>query len=379
MRYFPAFLLLFLVLGPWSIVYGPSSAFAVSGPQKTMKQAEAKEQDGDYEGAQALYESILKHHPDYAPAISGLAQVKYWQGDYQGAIDTYAKILKIDSGDIGALIGTGKAYLALGKQRKAQEFFNRAEKLEPEDEEIEAIKPQLEKKTRLELNVGYLTQKMNYASQAQGEYQEVRIVKEKTFSAGVNTLFIEKFDREAFNTRLFGSWNPFEETRISGGLNFAPKTDLYAEIGGQFGLAQDLWKLTAEVNYDFEGYAQATTNTIRPGLFYQPFEFLKLGGGYEYQNLRFANVRRNLNGGFFEARVLPMQNLAIYATYAYIQRGFEAGRRPSPYINYTANVGGGGLIYDFLGGYRLRFDMTYEKRNINEYQATYNLSAGYLF
>ena len=371
MRYFFAFLLLLLL--------SAQPAFAVSGPEKTMKQAEAKEQEGDYEGAQTLYESILAHHPDYAPALLGLSQTKYWQGNYQGAVDTYAKILKIEPDNVPALIGTGKAYLALGKQRKAQEYFNRAEKLEPEEEEVEAIKPQLEKKTQLEVNIGYLTQKMNYASQAQGEYQEVRIMREKTYSAGLNTIFMKKFDREAFNTRLFGSFNPFENTRLSGGLNFAPKTNLYAEIGGQFGLAQDFWKFTAEVDYDFEGYEQATTNTLRPALFYQPFEFLKLGGGYEYQNLRFANVRRNFNGGFFEARVTPMQTLSVYATYAYIQRGFEAGRRPSPYINYTANVGGGGFIFDFLGGYRVRFDLVYEKRDIGEYQTTYNLSAGYLF
>lgn len=373
------FILFFvLVLGPWSLVLGPVHA-SQAGPEKIVKQAEAKEQDGDYEGAQALYESVLKHHPDYEPALSGLGHVKYWQGDYQGSIDTFAKILKIDPDHVGALIGTGKNYLALGKQRKAQEFFNRAERLEPSDEEVEAIKPQLQKKTQLELNAGYITQKMNYASQAQGEYQELRVAKEKTYSLGLNTLFMKKFNQDAFNTHVFGSVNPFEETRISGGLNFAPKTNLYAELGGQVGLAQDFLKLTAEVNYDFQGYEQATTNTIRPGLFYQPFEFLRLGGGYEYQNLRFANVRRNFNGGFFEARVTPISNLAIYGTYAYIQRGFEAGRRPTPYVNYTANVGGGGLIYELLGGYRLRFDMIYEKRNINEYQATFDLSAGYLF
>ena len=53
------------------------------------------------------------------------------------------KILKMEPDNVPALIGTGKAYLALGKQRKAQEYFNRAEKLEPEEEEVEAIKPQL--------------------------------------------------------------------------------------------------------------------------------------------------------------------------------------------------------------------------------------------
>ena len=130
-----------------------NSAFAASpsNPDKIITQAQTKEEAGDYEGAQALYESVLKYHPDYVPALMGLAQVHYWQGHYQLSIDTYAKILEHEPDHVKALVGTGKAYLAMGKQKKGQEFFNRAEKIEPSNEEAESLKPQISKKTKLPL------------------------------------------------------------------------------------------------------------------------------------------------------------------------------------------------------------------------------------
>ncbi len=356
-----------------------SASAAETGPEKVVKQAHAKELEGDYERAQSLYESIIKNYPDYEPALVGLGQVKYWQGNYQGAIDTYAKILKIDPDHVGALVGTGKAYLALGKQRKAQEYFNRAEKLEPNEEEVAAVRPQLEHKTKMEINAGYLTQDMNYASEAQGEYQEIRVTKEKGYGLGLTAVYLNKFSQTGLDTRVYGNYYFFEGTRLDLGLDFSPKTNLFPEVGADFGLAQTVWKITGEVHYNYQNYAQATTQTVRPALFFEPFAFLKIGGGYEYQNLRFGNVRRNLNGGFGEVRVTPVEWFSVYGFYSHIQRGFEAGRRPSPYINYTANVGGGGVVFDLMGGYRLRFDGSYEKRNINEYQATINISAGYLF
>ncbi|MDO8527588.1 MAG: tetratricopeptide repeat protein [Deltaproteobacteria bacterium] len=353
------------------------SAFAATpSPEKQTTQANQKAAEGDYEGALSLFENILQKNPDYEPALMGKADVLYWQGNYQGSIDAYAKILELDPDHIGALIGTGKAWLAMGKNKKSQEYFNRAQRIEPKNEEAKSFHEQ-EGKTRLTINGGYITEPMSYATTAQGEFQEVQIEKEKSYGALLNTTYLNKFNQTGLDTRLSGNYYFLENTRVDAGLSFAPETALFPKQSYTVGLKQTLWSLTPQVQYTFQNFREANLNAVRSALYFAPFSFLKVGGGYEFQNLKFGGTSQNFNNGFGDVQISVLDLLQVRGSYAKVHRGFEAGRTPSPYVNYKANVFGGGFSFNLIPGYSIGFDSLYEKRNNNETFSNYKVWVGY--
>ncbi len=347
--------------------------------ERIMSQAQEKEEAGDYEGAQSLYEGVLHHDPENLGALSGLAQVQYWQGNYEEAVKTYEKVLELDSKNVPALVGTGKAYLAMGKQKKARDFFDKAEKIEPGNEESEAVQPQLERKSRIVIEGGYITENPSYSSQTQGEFQQIRIEREKTYGLGLYSAYIQRFGRDGFDTRLFGHYYLKEKTRFDLSLGFAPEVDILPRQNYEVGIAHTIWKVTPEFHYRFQDFTRANTHTLRPALFFEPMEFLRIGGGYEFQNLMVGTTSRNFHGGFAELKVVPTEFLSIYGFYSYAQRGFEAGRIGNPFVNYKAHIGGGGVQFEFLGAYSVGFEAEGENRNNRETSSSYRLSLGYVF
>lgn len=357
-------------------------AFAASkksGPEKVVNQAQAKEKEGDYQGAQALYESVLKHNPDHAPALLGLAQVQYWRGEYEKAILTYEKLLGYSPDHVEALIGTGKAYLALGKGKKAQEYFDWAKKKEPKNEEIQTVEPTLGGQTWIRVLGGYLGETFSYDTDAHGEYQEISITKEKKFGAGFYNSYQDRFGKTAFDNKLSGHYYFLENSRADLALSFSPNSVIVPKQSYSAGLAQTIWKITPEVHYLFQDFAQANTHALELALYYEPTEYLRVGGGYEFQSLKFGAASQNFHAGFAKLKFAPTQWLTLFGSYANRGSGFEAGRNPTPFVNYRAHVGGGGISLEFLTTYTVSFEALLESRNNNESKATYTLAAGYVF
>ncbi|OGQ47776.1 MAG: hypothetical protein A3H42_01755 [Deltaproteobacteria bacterium RIFCSPLOWO2_02_FULL_46_8] len=356
-----------------------ASPLLAKGKNSLFQEAEDKIQEGNYEGAQSTYEEILDENSNDIKALSGLAQVLYWQGDYDGAIAQYSKILEEDPKNVDALVGTGKAYLAAGKERKAQVFFNRAEKIEPSNEEVAAVSPQIDKKSNIEILGGYILGSFNYAAQMQGEYQKLTISKERSYSFGLNSSYVNKFTQNGFNTELFGQYYLFENTRVDANLSFAPEVAIFPRQSYGAGLAQTFWLLTPEVHYLFEDYRQANIQTVRPALYLAPFEIIKIGGGYQFQSVTFGGTRRNLNGCFAEIYFTPLEWLSLNGYYLRTNNVFEAGRFPTPFVNFKSNIGGGGIDLRFIASYSAHFDARYESRNNGETSQIYTFSGGYSF
>lgn len=359
-----------------------TSSFAASkksGPEKIVQQAAAKENAGDYEGAAALYESVLKYHPDFGPALLGLAQVQYWQGHYENSIKTYEKFLGYNPDSVEAQVGIGKAYLALGKSKKADDYFARAKKRDPGNKEVESAEPLLGSDTHIRFMGGYIAEELSYATDAAGEYQEIRITKEKKFGFGLYNAYLNRFGRQAFNTKLFGHYYFLENTRADLGVSFAPNAVIVPRQSYTVGMAHHISKFTPELHYTFEDFTRANTHTLEAALFVEPAEWLRIGGGYEFQSLMIGTTSQNFHGGFGKIKFTPTQWLTVDGFLGSHRRGFEAGRNPSPFVNYRALTGGGGIRFDFVTSFSLGFEVSVEDRDNNETAATYILSVGYLF
>lgn len=359
------------------LIAGPLFA---DSPEKKIQQAIQKEEEGNYEAAQTLYEEVLKESPHSEKALFGLAGVFYWEGDYQKSLATYLKLLEKNPNHVDAMLGISKVYLAMGNQRKAQEYLGKAEKIEPENKEVKQLRPQIAKKTRIWIYGGTSIYNQNYANgSTQAEFQTIEISKEKAYGFGLKNIYLRKFDRSGFDTKLFGHIYFFGNTKIDAGLSFAPSVNILPKQSYTAGLSQTVWKVTPEIHYTFQDYSQANLQFLRPGIFVEPFSFLRVGGGYEFHRLSAGTTTRNFKGGFADVKIFPLEWLTLHGFYEHIQRGFEGGRAPTPFVNYTADVGGGGVALDFLASYAIHFDITTERRSNNDKIDIYTLAFGFTF
>lgn len=346
----------------------------------SIQKALQKEEVGDYEAAQAIYEDILKEKPEDELALYGLAQVHYWQGHYSKSLEAYQVFLKINPEHVEALIGISKVYLALGQQHKANEYLRKAEKIDSENEELAALSPQLERKTRIRIHGGYTVKDLSYfANGTQSSYQEIEVSKEKTYGFGLRTTYLHQFNNNGLDTNLFGHYYFKEKTRADLGLSFAPSVTILPRESVTTGVAHPVWKLTPELHYTFENYAQADRHLISPALFFEPLTFLRVGGGYEYQRLLFGVNHRDLHSGFGRVKISANKWFSLHGFYERIQRAFEGGRPGDAFVSYSAHVGGGGIAANLMENYAVYFDAYTEQRNNGEDITSYTLAFGYVF
>lgn len=350
-----------------------------SSIESVLQQAKQKEAAGDYEGAASLYEGVLVSHPDHKDALLGLARNEYWQGRYKEAIATYEKLLKIYPNDVGGLVGIGKCYLALGEQRKAGEYFRRAQEIEPKEEEVQALEPAMEEKTHIDLDGVFVIEDLNYESESLEEYQELRYFKEGRYGIGLHSGYWRRFRKEAFTSGLLGHYYIFPRTKVEGAAFFAPGAQVTSRQKYKVELTHTLWKkLTLGAAYEFADWKQANTHLVSPSLGYQIFKPLQVKTWYELQivPVEGEDPKRHSIFGELEAHGAPW--FQAHAGYGRLSRNFEGGRT-NPIFQYQADKIFGGVGFTIMGSLLVRFDVSWEKRNNSEEAMTYLIGFGYRY
>ena len=344
----------------------------------TFEKATAKETAGDYEGAQSLYEGILHHHPEHKDALYGVARTQYWQGKYESSIDSYEKILKIYPNESGAMVGLGKCHLALGHQNKAQEYFKKAEKADPKNEEVKDI-PTTEEKAYIELEAGPILESSNFADSTQSEYQEIRYTKESRYGGGFHHSYRNRLGKEALYTGIFGNYYLTPETRTDLFLYFSPRAMIVPQwrLGGS---VRHTFKefLTPGVEYEFDKYKEAEFHLVSPSLKIHPLSWLGVTGKYQMEILK-AGTRDFTNHSLFgELEISPSSSFTFHAGAGKLQKDFEGGRTV-PVFAYNAITVFGGVKAIVMNSLLLRFDLAWEDRSNNENLTRYMIGLGYRF
>ncbi|MDO8493807.1 MAG: tetratricopeptide repeat protein [Deltaproteobacteria bacterium] len=362
----------------FSLTFSSLPLFAKSTDQN-LEKAYRLERRGDYDGALKVYNEILKGDPESEPALLGAAQAAYWNGNYQTSIQHYEKVLAKDPEHIEALMGVSKSYLAVGEEKKAKEALRKVEKVEPENKELEALEPQLEKKTRMFLGGGMIVTTPSYATQYQTSTQTIMVQKERSYGFGLRTAYVDKFNNTAFDTNIFANIYILEKTRIDGSYGFSPGETIVAKQNTLVGLAHTFGIFTPKFEYGFQDYAQANIHLYRPSLLVEPFRFLRMGGGYEHLRISPKTAGQDFGSYFAKLAILPIEWIQVYGDYKRKEDGFEGGRTPTPFVRYKAHVFGGGALLDFQGGLVLDFSVHQENRNNNESTNTVAIDILYSF
>jgi tetratricopeptide (TPR) repeat protein len=86
--------------------------------------------------AESEYRRVLQDEPQNAGALRGLGFCQIREGRYADAADTYAAATRAEPGSAEAWVGKGNALLGLGDLAGAEQAFERARKIEPENRSL---------------------------------------------------------------------------------------------------------------------------------------------------------------------------------------------------------------------------------------------------
>lgn len=109
--------------------------------------------------ALASYDKVLEQHPNYGFALNNRAALNYQKSDYAASIKDYDALVKLKQvkkegeKEADARIARGMVHLKTQALDKAEQDFQNAQKLAPEDNRIQQLMPQVieMKRSKLEL------------------------------------------------------------------------------------------------------------------------------------------------------------------------------------------------------------------------------------
>lgn len=370
----------FLILLFPFLIATPSFAKNHGAVTRDLRRAEQKMKSGEYESAEKLYKKILEINDENEAALLGLGESYYWQGNYSKAVQTFDRLLKNNPDHVAALNKQGKTYLALGDETKARRAFEHARRIDPDSSEAETLGEQVTRQVRVQAMGGYRNESLNYANDSQGEFQDVTIEVEKFFQVGLRNSYLSRFGKAGLNTELYGYYYPLRDTRLSLRAGSAGKISILPRQSYQFGVAQDIGRWRPEISYLFQDFQEANTHGLTASLMVSPIQSLEIGGGYKFQSLKAAGRDDEFHGGFARMRLgTPFQWASLHALYEFGSYGFEAGRAPSPFVNYKSHLYGGGISIALPQSFALDYNLFREDRNNGENALISSLSLGYAF
>lgn len=370
----------FLILLLSFLIAAPAFAKNHGAMRRDLHRAEQKMKAGEYEAAEKLYKKALEIDDENESALLGLGDSYYWQGDYSKAVQTFDRLLKKNPDHVAALNKQGKTYLALGDETKARRAFEHARRIDPDSSEAETLGEQVTRQVRVRVMGGYRNESLNYASDTHGEFQDIGIEVEKFFKVGIRNSYVRRFDKEVLDNAIYGYYYPLRDTRLSLRLSSAGKVSILPRQSYQLGVAQHIGRWRPEISYLFQDFQEADTHGLTASLTVNPIQSLEIGGGYKFQSLKTSGRDDEFHGGFARLRLgTPFQSISFNALYEFGRNGFEAGRPPSPFVNYKSHLYGGGISISLPQSYAIDFSLFREDRNNGEQSAISSLSLGYSF
>ena len=81
--------------------------------------------------AEEVFSDVVGQAPQFAEGWNKRATVRYFMGDHSGSIADCARVLELEPRHFGALSGLGMIHVALGDDKEALQWFERALEVHP--------------------------------------------------------------------------------------------------------------------------------------------------------------------------------------------------------------------------------------------------------
>jgi tetratricopeptide (TPR) repeat protein len=94
--------------------------------ERLQIEAKAAQWRGDYEGAAAVYRTLVGRYPRATTSWSNLGYQLLRLGRYPAAVEAYEHVIAIDSLDSSALLNLATLYAVMGEHERAARFYDRS-------------------------------------------------------------------------------------------------------------------------------------------------------------------------------------------------------------------------------------------------------------
>ena len=101
--------------------------------------------EGAAEGAIDTFTAIIRKKPDFAEGWNKRATIYFLIGEYEKSLADCAEVVKRNPDHFGVLSGYGQIYLQLDQPERALDYFQRALKVNPNLQQVEAVVEQLKR------------------------------------------------------------------------------------------------------------------------------------------------------------------------------------------------------------------------------------------
>jgi YaiO family outer membrane protein len=230
---------------------------ALAHPENTdilLFEARVKSWKNDYPAAEKGYREVLRLVPGNTDALIGLAEIASWQGDFASALAIYEQVQEKEPANADIPFRIGRIYFWQGSFVQAEEHFNAALCLDPQNEEfkraLQKTKPRLHEKYELR----YELQADNF-SDGRGRYLDQNVALQMSPFKDMGPLVLKYNQTERAGTKdlRYGlEFYPRLWKRAYGyiDLSYSPRGDYYPETSYLVEAYQGLFS-SAEISLGF--------------------------------------------------------------------------------------------------------------------------------
>ncbi len=104
--------------------------------EEYFNKARAKEKEGDLQGAERIYQEMIRHSPVEPSAYNNLGRLRAMRGDYEGAAQAFQRAIDNDAYNLSAQFNMARLCNLVQDYVGAEWYFRNSVYLAPEDEEI---------------------------------------------------------------------------------------------------------------------------------------------------------------------------------------------------------------------------------------------------
>ncbi|MFH0799828.1 MAG: tetratricopeptide repeat protein [Pseudomonadota bacterium] len=356
--------------------------YAIDDRDILMDEAKNLSWEKKYDESIEIYKKILKQNPNDVDAAVGHARVSAWSGDYAKALEIYEGILKKDPNNREALLEKGRVYSWQERYKESLATLEQLLALDPENQEALDLKKAVQRAgdgvTHFKVRSGFEYQTYNFATNAPGAHFLLSYTEPKKWSARCGFDYINKFGDSAPGYRVGGSYWATEGTVLSLDVDFAPKQVVVPEEGVTFEVSQRIFKvLVPSLGFRFANYQTAKAYMMMPGAtwyFYPRFDWM---AKYILSLSEFGGNNHTNNSMMTRLTWNAVDQLILFAGYAYASESFESGNPVNQFGAFHANHVFGGLKLEIYRKFGIDFDYDYERRNNGSRLHTYNAGVFY--
>ncbi len=252
---------------------------------------------GNYDAATGIYKTILSEDPENIESLTGLADVYAWQKDYKRAIELLEPHLKKHPYEKELLIRLSRYYLWEGKKRETLSYSDRILKDNPADKDALEMKRQALSIHNFEYYVGYYYLNINNNVDSHNIYTGIRYKPKEKYLFYGQVDYLDRFREKEGRIMVGGTVPVADKLNASAEVALSPGATIFPIVSGWFELGYPpVPSLVLYGRMNVSHYRDADLYGISVAGEYYPVGYLSLFTRYTLSRTEFDGGKNSTDG-----------------------------------------------------------------------------------